>query len=102
MSEKEFKTITLKYPIPVPKDGGGMVDVSTLRVGRLKAKHLRALPPSFTERKGEVEPAELIPLIAALVELPECSIDEMDISDLEVFAGELENFLEGSLVTGKK
>jgi hypothetical protein len=101
-AEKTFKTVPLKYPIPVPKNGGGTVEVSSLQVGRLKAKHLRALPSSFVEREGKVEPAELIPLIAALVDLPESSIDEMDIEDLATFAENLENFLERSLITGKK
>jgi len=102
MGNKDYKTIILKYPIPVPKEGGGTVEVSTLKLGRLKAKHLKALPKAFAEREGQVEPSELIPLIAAITEVPESSIDEMDMEDLMTFAENLEDFLGGSLATGKK
>lgn len=101
MSETR-KTIELKYPIPIPKDGGGTVDVSTLKIGRLKAKHLKALPKNFVEKEGNVEPAELIPLIAAIADIPESSADELDVEDLMVLAEGLEDFLGESLKTGKK
>ena len=96
------RIIDLQYPIPIPKEGGGTVEVSKLKLGRLKAKHLKALPKGFTERKGNVELAELIPLIAAIADIPESSADEIDIEDLMVFAEELEGFLEASPKTGKK
>lgn len=97
----DVKTIELKYPIPVEKEGGGTVDVSVLKLGRLKAKHLRVLPKGFAAQEGNVEPAELIPLIAAIADIPESSADEMDVEDLIVFAEALEDFLGKSLMTGK-
>lgn len=96
------RVIELKYPIPVPKLSGGMVEVSTLKLRRLKAKHLRALPKDFAKREGDVEPAELIPLIAAIADIPEESVDEMDIEDLTAFAEALEDFLGESLKAGKR
>jgi len=96
------KIIELKYPIPVPKEGGGIVEVSQLKLGRLKAKHLRALPKDFEEREGKVEPAELIPLIAAIADLPESSVDELDLEDLMTFAEDLESFLGEFLPGGGK
>ena len=96
------KIIELKYPIPIPKGGGGTVEVSTLKLGRLKAKHLRALPKDFAKREGDVEPAELIPLIAAIADIPESSADEMDVEDLMTFAEALEDFLGESLKAGKR
>lgn len=96
------KIIKLKYPIPVPKEGGGMMDVGQLKLCRLKAKHLRALPKGFAESGGQVEPAELIPLIAAITDIPESSADELDLEDLMALAEELESFLEGFLQIGNK
>ena len=96
------KIVKLKFSIPIPKEGGGSMDVNELKIGRLKAKHLRALPNNFMERKGELEPAELIPLIASLTDIPEASADEIDLEDLTAFAENLESFLAASLRTGKK
>jgi len=96
------KIIELKYPIPIPKEGGGTVDVNQLTIGRLKAKHLRALPEDFSAKKGEIEPKELIPLIAAITDIPESSADEIDLEDLMTFAEDLESFLEGFPGVGKK
>lgn len=96
------KVVQLKYSIPIPKQGGGTINVFELNLSRLKAKHLKALPKGFTGKAGEVEPAELIPLIAAIADVPESSIDEMDLEDLMKFAEDLESFLEESLVIGKK
>ncbi len=96
------KIIKLKFSIQVPQEDGSTIDVSQLRIGRLKAKHLKALPKGFVAREGEIEPAELIPLIASIADIPESSAEEMDLEDLLVFAEELEDFLESALQTGKK
>ena len=63
MSNK-FKIIPLVYPIPVPVEGqqGKTVDVSELKLGRIKAKHLRLLPSDFSEKEGKLEPNAIIPL----------------------------------------
>ena len=103
MDDTNEKIIELKFPIPVPKEGGGIVQVSQLKIGRFKTKHLKALPKRFGSEDGEeVEPAELIPLIAAITELPESSVDEIDLEDLLKISEDLEKFLAESLQTGKK
>ena len=101
----EEKIVKLKWSIPIPIEGGGEVHVKELRLGRLKAKHLKLLPEGFMESEGSLEPAQIIPLLAGLADIPESSIDELDImDDLPEVAEVLQNFLEGSLSqkTGKK
>jgi len=101
----EEKIVKLKWSIPIPKEGGGEVHVKELRLGRLKAKHLRLLPEGFMENAGSLEPAQILPLLAGLADIPESSIDELDIiDDLPEVAEVLQNFLEESLSpeTGKK
>jgi len=103
MSNK-FKIIPLVYPIPVPVEGqqGKTVDVSELKLGRIKAKHLRLLPSDFSEKEGKLEPNAIIPLIAGLANIPESSVDEIDIEDLMTIAEGLESFLEKFLKDGEK
>lgn len=108
VGEKEFvpqgvvKVIKLKFPIPVPKQGGGNVNVSEVTLRRFKTKDLKNLPKDFVNKKGKgMEPAQLVPLIAGLAELPESAIDEMDLEDLMVIAEGIGDFLSESLGTGK-
>jgi hypothetical protein len=96
------KTVNLKYSIPVPKEGGGSVNINELSLGRLKAKHLRLLPKNFMEDEGKINPADVIPLIAGLAEIPVESAEEIDIEDLMEVADSLQGFLGESLETGKK
>ncbi len=96
------KIVPLKYSIPIPKEGGGMVDVKELKMGRFKAKHLKLLPDNFMENEGQISPKDIIPLIAGLADIPEDSADEIDIEDLMEVAESLQNFLGKSLETGKK
>ncbi|NQS89371.1 phage tail assembly protein [Patescibacteria group bacterium] len=95
------KIIKLKYPIPIPKEGGGTVQVSELSLSRLKAKHLRVLPKDFMENEGGINPVDIIPLLASMTDIPESSADELDMEDLMVIAEELTSFLGQSLKTGK-
>ncbi len=94
--------VQLKYPIPIPKEGGGTVKVNQLEMGRFKAKHLKLLPDSFMEDQGKINPKDIIPLIAGLAEIPESAADEIDMEDLMGVAESLQGFLEKSLETGEK
>ena len=96
------KIVKLKYSIPIPKEGGGTVNTNELRLGRLKAKHLRLLPKDFAEKEGKLEASAIIPLIAGLANISESSADEIDIEDLMKIADDLESFLEGFLEDGEK
>lgn len=95
------KIVQLKYPIPIPKEGGGTANVSELSLSRLKAKHLRALPKDFMESEGKINSVDIIPLLASIADIPESSADELDMEDLMVIAEELTTFLGQSLQTGK-
>lgn len=101
---KNKKVITLVHSIPVPKEGGGEVQVNQIEIGRVKVKHLENLPKGFMENEGSVSPKDMIKFIAALSGLPIDSVREIDIDDLGTVTTELESFLAGSLSqeTGKK
>ena len=98
----ETNTVQLKYPIPIPKEGGGNINVSELTLGRLKAKHLRLLPNNFMDSDGQLAPQDILPILAGLADIPIESVDEIDIIDLIEVAESLQGFLELSLETGKK
>ena len=94
--------INLKYPISIPKAGGGEIETTRLKMGRLKLKHLRLLPHDFVEKEGKVELASLIPLIAGIADIPIESADEIDIEDFENIINGLMSFLAVSPMVGKK
>jgi len=102
MTEENKGTVNLKYSIPIPKAGGGTVEVNKLEMRRVKLKHLRLLPKDFVENEGKVAPAELIPLIAGIADIPVSAADEIDLEDLEEIINGLMFFLAKSLPDGKK
>ena len=99
---QETKKITLKYSIPIIDAEGLTHKINEIALGRLKAKHLKLLPESFSSGDGKIAPADILPLIAGLTNLSIESVDEIDIEDLTVIAEGLESFLSKSLETGKK
>jgi len=101
MTEENKGVVNLKYPIPIPKEGGGTIEVSVLKMRRVKLKHLRLLPKDFVENEGKVAPAELIPLIAGIADIPVSAADEIDLEDLEEIVNGLMFFLARSLPDGK-
>jgi len=101
MSQTE-KVIKLKYSIPIPGKDGEMIQTNELKIGRLKAKHLKLLPDDFMESNGQLSPGDIIPLIAGLANIPESAADEIDIEDMTEVADALQGFLGESLETGKK
>lgn len=94
------KIIKLKYSIPIAKEGGGTIQTNELTFGRIKAKHMKLLPSSFLEQKGNITPWEIIPFIAGLADIPESSADEIDLEDLEKVAEGIESFLSRSPENG--
>jgi len=95
--KEDKRAITLKYPIPIPKEGGGVVMTNTLEIGRFKTKHLRVLPKGFFESEGKIEPVDVIPIISGIADIPESSADEIDLEDLITVARELEAFFQSVL-----
>lgn len=88
----EKKTIQLEFPICVDREGGQKIVVNEVSLGRLKTKHLKLLPPDFSEKDGIIEPVALIPLIAALTDLDVSLVEEIDIVDLMKISGEFNVF----------
>ncbi len=89
----ENKKLILKHPIPIKTDGGGEAHIKDITFGRMKVKHLKLLPKNIQEKtkSGNLDAAEMIPLIAALAGLEEKIADEIDIEDLEGLAEALGN-----------
>ena len=102
MSEKIEKVVKLKYSIPIPGKDDEIINTNELRIGRLKAKHMKLFPDNFMEGGGKMSPAELLPLIAGLANIPESSAGEIDIEDLAEVAEALQGFLGEHPETGKK
>ena len=92
--------IKLTSKVPVTENGNTR-EVESISIGKLKAKHLKLLPASLFVDEGEkVRPHELLPLIAGMANLPEESIDELDIQDVLSIAEKLVPYLEKCLGTG--
>jgi len=102
MNKKDTKTINLKWAIPIEGKDGQIIKTKELELGRLKAKHFKFLPKDFMEKNGQIEPQQMIPLIAGLANIPVESADEIDMEDLPIIAEGLESFLSGYQETGKK
>lgn len=86
MSNDIVKTIQLKHPLEKLDEKGNKSILNTLRVSRIKVKHLKLLPAGFgtqdKEKQLQVSPAEFIPLIASLANISEELADEIDFEDL--------------------
>lgn len=89
----EKKVVELTHPIKHEDK-----EINCLTFGRLKFKHLKKLPTDFKQLSF----AEMIPIIAAVAEVPEEIIDEIDFEDMGVVIDAISIFLDKSLTTGKK
>ena len=96
------KIVKLKYSIPIPQENGSPINTNELKIGRFKAKHFKLLPKSFMDEEGQMSPAEIIPLIAGLANIPESAADEIDMEDISEVAEALQAFLGESQAIGKK
>lgn len=97
------KVIPLSKPIPyVYKDEKGndvFDELKEVKIGVIKGKHLEYLPTSIMNatigpgggkrRKININPAEFLPLIAAVTELPIATVKEMVLLDILAVASEL-------------
>lgn len=97
---------------PVEFDGK---TYESLTLHKFKAKHFKALPSKFWDMVSELQEEDenksangmklaidMMPLVAALSNVPEEVIDELSVSDLMKVSAELGPFLEGSLKIGEE
>ena len=91
--------IELDFPIDVNTDGGGTLHVTSVTLRRMKAKDLKHLN---REAIAEQDPAALLPLIAALTDLPLEAVEELDMVDIKKMVDTLMTFSAGFLGTGTK
>ena len=93
--------IKLQYPIFIPGKDDKKIEINTITLGILKAKHLDAVPQSIFDMgeadEFKIKPQELLPLIAALADIPIESAQEIAVKDLLKVGAELGNFLSDSL-----
>ena len=86
MSEEAVVNITLEYPIILNHEDGTKTIIDTLKIGRLKAKHLKHLPESMLNgkkgQKAKLKVHEIIPMVAGLTGYTETIIEEVDLDDL--------------------
>jgi hypothetical protein len=93
----EKKRIPLKFPIELPKEGGGKVEAASVTlITRIKVKHLKLFPKVEKDAKGKDKPIaveSMIPLIAALLEIPVDAVGEIDLDDLTTISSEVEKIM---------
>lgn len=85
------KIIKLRRSIPV-KNNGIVQHVNEIKLGRFKVKHLKHIPKYLLEEDGkktDINPEDMIPLIAGLSDLSESAIGEIDLLD------DFNNVMEG-------
>jgi hypothetical protein len=94
---KEAIKIKLKHPVPGEKEDE---IISKIRLKRLRGKHLHLLPKTV---EGEtLSPGEMLPLIAAMADLPLKIVEEIDlIDDLLNIIDMASDFFDFSQTTGK-
>jgi hypothetical protein len=97
---KQTKAVVdLKYPIPASDDCEGAEEIKQITFGRLKVKHLKAMPekmmdPNRDEDAARLTAVELIPIIAVMAGLTENQAGEIDIEDLEKISEVIADFFE--------
>jgi hypothetical protein len=101
---KEKAVVDLKYPIP---GVNGDDPISQLTFGRMKAKHLKAMPDSMMKEAAEgeevrVTAVEMIPVIAALSGLTKEQADEIDLEDLTAISEVIVDFFDQYQETGSE
>lgn len=89
------RVISLKHAIPVLGADGKEIMTQQLKIGRLKVKHLKSLPEKFfSGKKSDMnDPKVIFALLSGLSGLPEASVEEIDIDDLDsIIQGLVESF----------
>lgn len=100
MSE-EIKTIKLKHPIRLEKDGK-IEEIGELKIGRLKLKHIKKFPKGLFD-EGKTDTSELMPVLPSIVSsmagISEEEADEIDMDDVEPIAEALGTFFDNTQAT---
>jgi hypothetical protein len=102
MATTEKQPYKLIYPIILEREGGKIITVEEVTLERMKAKHLKLMPPMGEDSK--MEPAAMLPIIAALTNLEVDIIEEFDMEDITPIMESISNFLgkDKSPKTGTK
>jgi hypothetical protein len=96
------KIVKLKYSIPYEVDSK-TINLSEITLRRMKAKDFKHLPKSLMRNEGKgIAAQDMLPLIAAISDLPLKTIEELDIEDMINISKELEDFLAVSPESGEK
>lgn len=93
--------VKLKHPI---KTGDGTLIETIGFPERLKLKVLRKLPTwlfdSSIDTNTKVNPSEYIPVLSAVLGIPEAVLDEVDLEDFAPLVGAMNDFFGLYLPTG--
>lgn len=93
MAEEVRAPYVLKYPILLKSGDGVETSVTEVTLGRMKAKHIKLLPPGFGDAATPIEPAVMLPLVAALSNLSIEIVEELDMEDLLTLVEGIGDFL---------
>ena len=93
--------IKLKYPIEFKDEEGERVKITELEFGRMKAKHLRALPKEFFEAEGNVNTSVIVDIIQVISGISPEAAGELDLDDIKTIGDNFENFFGEYLPAGE-
>ena len=94
------RTVTLDYPIEYINGKGEAVVLKVIEIHRIKAKHLKGLPPGMD--LSAASNSEILDILARNTGLCSEAIDELDFIDMEKVFEALGSFLEKSQTVGAK
>lgn len=93
--------VQLKHPIVV---GDGTPIEKLVFPERLKVKVLRKLPnwlfDGSVNKDSSANPAAYVPILSAVLDMPEATLDELDLEDLNPVVEEMNDFFGLYLPTG--
>jgi len=78
--------VKLEHPIKITTKDGAEQEISSLRFGRLKVKHLEHFPKALfsgDDSANKINPIEYIPLIASMSGITVDEAKEIDMVDLQ-------------------
>ncbi len=98
--KEERRTIQLKHPFMVSgKEGEPPIEITEICMGRLKTKHLKSINiGDISEDKISFD--IIASLISGVADIPQTTVDEIDMTDLLEISKVLTDFIKSSLGSG--
>jgi len=86
------KIIKLKYPLEFIKEDVKTI-IDKIKVTRLKAKHLKALPDNLGEDNIQLSHEQVLNILSSMNDLDKSILEELDLTDFTEIVKEMKSFL---------